>query len=107
MREFKIYGEIGENSDTLAFRKVMRNIGEIINNDGELIERAKRANIEFSEEVRKIAENPENTLHLAAMIDGLKARIPRYSFIKNIEIDGNVYEAEIDELERKFYVHKI
>lgn len=107
MRKFEIYGEIGENENTLSFRNFMREVGKRINADDEIIESAKRCNIEFSNELKKIIENPENELFVGAMIADLERRSPRYSFIKNLEYNGGKYEAEIDLLRRRFYLHRV
>lgn len=107
MREFKIYGEIGNNPDTLNFRKFMKEIEERINADAEIIERAKKCNIEFAEKVKEILQNEENKPFSGSMILGLQFKIPRYSYIKHLEFNSKEYEAEIDELERRFYLHEV
>lgn len=107
MRKFEIYGEIGENEDTLSFKNFMREIGKRINADDEIIEAAKRCNIEFLNELKKIIENPENELFVGTMIADLERSSPRYSFIKNLEYNGEKYEAEIDLLRRRFYLHRV
>lgn len=107
MREFKIYGEIGSNPDTLNFRKFMKEIEERINSDVEIIERAKKCNIKFAEKVKEILQNEENALFAGSMICGLQLKTPRYSYIKHLEFGGKEYEAEIDELERRFYLHEV
>ena len=99
MREFKIYGEIGSNPDTPKFRAFMKNIEAEINENEELVDRSKKCNIEFADKLKEILNNPENALYVG--------RTPRYSYIKHLEFDGKEYEAEIDELERKFYLLEV
>lgn len=101
-REFKIHGEIGENPDTVNFRKFMKEIEDRINADSEIIERAKKCNINFAESLREILADSENDNFIGSMVAGLRLGCKRYSYIKNLTFDGNEYEAEIDELERSF-----
>lgn len=107
MREFKIFGEIGSNPDTPKFRAFMKNIETRINEDEELVNRSKKCNIEFTDKLKEILSNSENALYVGSMVSGLQFRTPRYSYIKHLEFDGKEYEAEIDELERKFYLFEI
>lgn len=107
MREFKIDGEIGANPDTVNFRKFMKEVSERINSDVEIIENVKKCNREFADKVKDILNNEENILYIGSMIKNLQMTTPRYSYIKHLEYDGKEYEAEIDELERKFYLHEV
>lgn len=107
MREFKIYGEIGANADTANFRKFMKEVEEKINADSEIVERAKKCNADFAESVRKILTDSENDLYIGSMLAGLQFRTHRYSYIKHLEFNGKEYEAEIDDLERKFYLIEV
>ena len=107
MREYKIYGEIGANPDTVNFRKFMEEVAERINSDAEIMESVRKCNREFADKVKEILSNEENTLFIGSMIKGLQMRSPRYSYIKHLEYNGKEYEAEIDELERKFYLHEV
>ena len=107
MREFKIYGEIGGNPDTPKFRAFMKNIEAEINENKELVDRSKKCNIEFADKLKEILNNPENALYVGSMVSGLQLRTPRYSYIKHLEFDGKEYEAEIDELERKFHLFEV
>lgn len=106
MREFRIYGEIGNNLDTLDFRKFLQEVEKRINEDVEILERSKKYNVEFANEIKKILEDSENDPYIGRMISQLQFEMPRYSYIKHLEFDGKGYEAEIDELERRFYLHK-
>lgn len=107
MREFKIYGEIGSNPDTPKFRAFVKNIETEINENEEIVNRSKKCNIEFSDKLKEILNNPENLLYTGSMVSGLQFTTPRYSYIKHLEFDGKEYEAEIDELEHKFYLFEI
>lgn len=107
MREFKIYGCIGENPDTLKFRKFMKEVEEKINSDQEIIERSKKCNLDFTQKLKEILEDSENEFFIGSMVAGLQERKQRYSFLKNLEFDGKKYEAQIDELERKFYLFEV
>lgn len=104
MREYKIYGEVRENPDTLSFNKFMREVAERINNDRELIERTIKINIEFAKKVKAIFENQENEIYVGSIIAELEFENHRYSYIKHLKFNGKEYEAEIDHLERKFYL---
>lgn len=105
--EFRIIGNIGENPDTVDFKNFMREVEIIINSDSHIIDRAKKANAEFTEQARKILENPENSEYAWTMLAGLKSRMPSISFLKKLEHSGRNYEAEIDYLNRVFYLHEI
>lgn len=107
MREFKIYGEIGSNPDTPKFRAFVKNIETEINENEEIVNRSKKCNIEFSDKLKEILNNPENALYVGSMVSGLQFRTPRYSYIKHLEFDGKEYEAEIDELECKFRLFEV
>lgn len=106
-REYKIYGEIGENPDTVNFRKFMKEIEERINADSEIIERTKKCNIEFAECLRTFLDAPKNNIYIGAMVAGLLLGCKRYSYIKHLDFNGKEYEAEIDELERKFRLFEV
>lgn len=54
MKEFKVYGEIGSNPDTMNFRKFMKEVEGIINNDVEIINRSKKCNQEFGISMERI-----------------------------------------------------
>ena len=106
-REFRIVGVIGENPDTVDFRKFMIEVEQVINSDSYIISRARKANAEFTEQAKKIFENQENNEYAWTMLEGLKNRTPSVSFLKNLEHSGKKYEAEIDYLGRVFYLHEI
>ena len=101
-REFKIYGEIGENPDTVNFRKFMKEIEERINADPEIIERSKKCNVEFAECLRGLLADSKNDICIGAMVARIQIGCKRYSYIKNLNFNGREYEAEINELERIF-----
>jgi len=107
MREFRICGEVGENQDTLNFKKFMKEVEDRINDNSEIIERVKRCNAEFAESVREILKDCENDLYIGIMLADLRCRTKRYSYIKHLKYNGKEYEAEIDELERKFYLIEV
>lgn len=102
MREFKIFGEIGNNPDTPKFRAFMESIETRINEDEELVNRSKKCNIEFTDKLKEILNNPENTLYVGSMVSGLQFRTPCYSYIKHLEFDGKEYEAEIEKIKYCF-----
>lgn len=88
----------------MNFRKFMKEVEGIINNDNEIIKRAKKCNQEFAEKVEQIMNDEESKLFIGSMIAELQFQSNRYSYIKNLEFQGKEYTAEIDELERKFYL---
>lgn len=100
-REFRIYAEVTDDNSA-NFKKFIKEVENRINEDCEIIERAKKCNRDFAENVRKILGNSENDLYAGAMIESLFRKSNRYSCIKHLEFNGKEYEAEIDELERKF-----
>lgn len=85
----------------------MKEVEEKINSDQEIIERSKKCNLDFTQKLKEILENSENELFIGSMVAGLQEKTPRYSFLKNLELDGKKYEAQIDELERKFYLFEV
>lgn len=105
MREYKIYPWY--SGDAPAEKKFIAELAERINSDTEIIERSKECNRKFFEQVKEVIDNPENELFAATMINGIKAKTPRYSYLKNIEFDGKSYEVEIDELDRTFRLMEI
>lgn len=107
MKSFKIYAELGSNPDTENFKEFMKSVENRINNDPEIIARAKAGNVEFAKKLSEILANEENAEFVGGMIAGLQKKHPRYSYLKGLEFDGREYEAEIDELERKFYLHDV
>lgn len=82
--------------------KFITDLTNRINSDASLIEKAKKNNRGFAEEVRKIMSNTENDEYAFTMIEGRMLDAPRYSFLKNVECDGIKYDAEIDNLSRTF-----
>lgn len=48
MKSFKIYAELGSNPDTEHFKEFMKSVENRINNDSEIIARAKAGNAEFA-----------------------------------------------------------
>ena len=107
MKSFKIYAELGNNPDTEHFKEFMKSVENRINNDPEIIARAKAGNAEFAKKISEILANEENSEFIGGMIAELQKKHSRYSYIKGLEFDGREYEAEIDELERKFYLHDV
>lgn len=103
MREYKIYAEI-RGDEPMAF---VKEIGEQINNDPELIETTRKINMEFSKAIGEILQNGENAEYMGAMVLRLIFKTPRYSFIKNLEYKGRKYETEIDHLDRRFRLFEI
>ncbi len=106
-RAFKIHGEIGENPDTVNFRKFMKEVEERINTDSEIIERAKRCNAGFAECLRTSLADPENDIFIGAMVAGIQVGCKKYSYIKHLNFNGKKYEAVIDELEGRFRLFEV
>lgn len=102
MREFKIYAESKEGSKNWS--EFLKDLEKRINADQEIIERAKQINEQYTEEVKKILEDAENSLYASTMIEGIKKELPRFTYIKNLEYNGTKYDCEIDLLFRKFRV---
>lgn len=102
-RIFKIsaYHEEGES---LTKKQLLNNLEKRINEDLEIIEKAKEANKALFTKLQEMAANPDNAEYVGAMILGQISRTPRYSYIKNIEFNGRLYDAEIDSLSRSFYL---
>jgi cob(I)alamin adenosyltransferase len=107
MREFRIYGEIGTNPDTTNFRNFLKEVEQKINSDVQIVESSKKCNIEFANKIKEMLENEENNLFIGSMIKKLQSETLRYSYIKHLEHNGKEYEAEIDELTRKFWLHEV
>lgn len=107
MKSFKIYAELENNPDTEHFKEFMKSVESRINNDPEIIARAKAGNVEFAKKLSEILANKENDEFIGGIVAGLQKEHSRYSYIKGLEFDGREYEAEIDELERKFYLHDV
>lgn len=104
MREFRIYYDGNRDALSRVNKDFTYRIEEEINADAELIASAKLRNKEFAEKVKKIVENPENHLFLATMIEGIRNSIPRYSFYKNVDMNGKTVDIEIDLIDRVFRI---
>lgn len=59
MKSFKIYAELGSNPDTEHFKEFMKSVENRINNDSEIIARAKAGNAEFAKKISEILANEE------------------------------------------------
>jgi hypothetical protein len=103
MREFKIHRVVTTN-DSVGFLNFMNEVEKRINSDDEILRRSEKANLDFAEKVAEILQNDENKRFMGSMIATLQSKIHRFSYIKNLEYNGKTYTAEIDELERKFWL---
>lgn len=105
MKEYKIYAE---NSDgSLNWKTFLKEIEDRINNDEEIIAETRECNRLFFENLLKIVDNPENIEYIGGMVHSIENKIPKYSYIKNVEHEGKIYDVEIDELRRIFRVIEI
>jgi tRNA uridine 5-carbamoylmethylation protein Kti12 len=103
MREFKITGIITDDNSR-GFVDFMKSVERQINKDDEIIQRSEKVNLEFSEKITSALQDDENRRFLGSMIAAIQAKTPRYSYIKHLKYNGKEYIAEIDELERTFYL---
>lgn len=101
MREYKIYAEM-DGSESLNFKKFIKEIEERINNDSELMERTRKINRDFAEKMKEMLQNDDNAEYIGAMTLRVIWEQPRYSYIKKLNYNGKEYEAEIDHLSRRF-----
>lgn len=106
-RVFKFYGNYGDLPETFASRQVMRTTQDRINNDTHIIERAKSTNQLLFSKISEITSDPENTEFVGIMVIDLLNKIPRYSYIKNVEYNGSAYDVEIDLVSLTFTFHEI
>lgn len=107
MRDFKIYGELGENPKTTSFMNFMKEVEDGVNSNAEIIEQAQKCNLAFANDVKAILRDEDNLRFAGTMISAAKRKVPRYTVIKNLAFDSKDYEAEIDLLERKFVLIEI
>lgn len=105
MYKFRGFGE----KDTQHFNELLREIGEKINSDPEIIERAKEVNKKYFRKLQEIASKPENAEFAGNQIKNLNDSTGRYAYIKNItdEETGKEYDAEIDLLTWSFTLLEI
>lgn len=103
--KFKGYGE----KDTQHFNELLRKIGERINNDIEIAEKAKEVNKKYFQKLQEIASKPENAEFAGNQIKRLNDSTVRYMYIKNIkdEEEKIEYDAEIDLLTWSFTLLEI
>lgn len=94
------------SSDSLSFKRFVKEIEETINSNDEIVLRSKECNRKFLEELRTEMESTEPEYVGTAVLD-LIHKTPRYSYIKNLEFNGKKYEAEIDGLGRTFRLLEI
>lgn len=107
MKVYKFRG-CGEK-DTQHFNELLRKIGERINSDAEIIEKAKEANKKYFQKLQEIASKPENAEFAGNQIKRLNDSTGRYMYIKNIkdEEEKIEYDAEIDLLTWSFTLLEI
>lgn len=91
----------GETGSSVTYNNFLREIEERINSDTELIESIKKNNVLFSEKIKHIVEEAKPEYYGTAVVAAMQ-KTPRYSYIKNLEYDGKLYDAEIDALSRTF-----
>lgn len=105
MYKFRGFGE----KDTQHFNKLLREIGERINSDPEIIEQAKEVNKKYFQKLQEIASKPENAEFAGNQIKRLNDSTGRYMYIKNIkdEEEKIEYDAEIDLLTWSFTLLEI
>lgn len=105
MYKFRGFGE----KDTQHFNELLIKIGERINNDTEIIEKAKEANKKYFQKLQEITSKPENAEFAGNQVKRLNDSIGRYMYIKNIEDmeENKVYDAEIDLLTWSFTLLEI
>lgn len=105
MYKFRGFGE----KDTQHFNELLRKIGERINSDPEMIEKAKEVNKKYFQKLQEIAGKPENAEFAGNQIKNLNDSTGRYAYIKNItdEETGKEYDAEIDLLTWSFNLLEI
>ena len=72
MKSFKIYAELGSNPDTEHFKEFMKSVENRINNDPEIIARAKAGNVEFAKKLKDILSNKENAEFIGGIVAGLQ-----------------------------------
>lgn len=105
MRIFEFHN--GEVPNILNFEKFTREKLKEINEDKELIEKAKETNKNFYKKIKKITSNEENELYIGTMLlDELKSQ-DRFIFIKNIDYNNTKYDIEIDLLKREMNYIKL
>lgn len=107
MREYKIYGEAVGNPDTRNFHKFMKEVEERINADDSILENARNCNAKFAERIKEFLSNEENVPYIGGMVGRLQETTSRFMYIKHLKYGESEYEAEIDLLERKFYLHRV
>ncbi len=95
-----IFGEVS-SSDSLSFKRFVKEIEETMNSDDEIVLRSKECNRKFLEELHAVTESTKPE-YIGSAVLGLIHKTSRYSYIKNLEFNGKNYEAEIDELARIF-----
>lgn len=100
MYKFRGFAE----EETYHVKSLLRSVGEIINNDLEMVERAKKVNKKYFQKLQEIAGKPENAEFAGNQIKNLNDSTGRYAYIKNItdEETGKEYDAEIDLLTWSF-----
>lgn len=95
--EIKVQHFNGESLDLFNFK---RELETEINNDSDLLERVKQANLELAAKLKMFCENPENAIYAGTAVQKYLQEIPSFHYIKNIEHNGKQYDIEIDSLFR-------
>lgn len=86
---------------SLNFKNFMKQIGERINGDQEILDSTRQANIKFYDVLKAQLENVEK-VNIAFSIAHLMTHTPQYRYYKNIEFNNKKYDIEIDIINRTF-----
>ena len=97
MKAYKFTG-ITTESDSLNYVKLVKETEKRINNDPEIIDRAKEINKKYFQKLQEIVKDSENAERAGILVDKLNHSAARFQYIKNI----GEYEAEIDLLNWNF-----
>lgn len=87
MYKFRGFGE----KDTQHFNELLREIGEKINSDPEIIERAKEVNKKYFQKLQEIASKPENAEFAGNQIKRLNDSTGRYIYINIMDYEYLYY----------------
>lgn len=90
---------------TFGFERFARKIEKQVNEDKEILKKTEEIQADFCQKVKTIIDNPEKKAIAGALIARLMSEMPRFSYIKSLNYNGEEYVAEIDHLECKIFLN--
>lgn len=99
MKAYEIYVQHYEGEPLNLF-KLKCDLQKRINSDPEIMRQTQQYNLELAAKLKEFCENPENAIYAGTTVQKYLRETPCFSYIKNIEYNGKLYDLEINSLSR-------